>query len=249
MTRPRHAPVRRARARQAATGARTARGSHDRATRERLIQAATRRFAEHGFRNVTVRDICRDAGANVAAVNYHFDGKLGLYREVVRAAIDAIRETGDLTMAPGPDTSPEDRLRHYVRAYLPRLASSDTRVAWIHDLMRHEMSDPTSLAPWIAEQAILPRLAYLSELVAELLGCKLGDRRVKWCVASIQAQCLFYAPHRFRAAAFRDWSVSPAELNAVADFIAEFSLAGMTKLGKGEGGQRKRNRQQRASSP
>lgn len=206
------------------------RAARDLATRERLIAAATRWFAEHGFRNVTVRDICRDAGANVAAVNYHFDGKLGLYREVVRRAIDAIRETGDLTMTPGDAASPEDRLRHYVRTFLPRVASRESQVAWIHDLMQHEMSDPTALAPWIAEQAIVPRLAYLSDLVAELLDCDEEDHRVKWCVASIQAQCLFYAPHRFRAAAFRDWSVDPAELNAVAAFIADFSLAGIEAI-------------------
>ncbi|HEY7878889.1 MAG TPA: CerR family C-terminal domain-containing protein [Gemmatimonadaceae bacterium] len=216
-----------------APAAPTVRRARDLATRDRLLRAATRQFAEHGFRHVTVRDICREAPANVAAVNYHFTGKLGLYREVVRAAIDAIREAGDLSMTASGDLSAADRLRHYVRTYLPRLVSRDSRVAWIHDLMQHEMSDPTPLAPWIAEQGIMPRIHYLSALVAELLGCKLGDRRVKWCVASIQAQCLFYAPHRFRAAAFRNWSVSPAELTAVVDHVAEFSLAGIERVGRG----------------
>ena len=206
------------------------RAAHDTATRDRLLRAATRRFAEHGFRNVSVRDICRDARANVAAVNYHFDGKLGLYREVVRSAIDAIREAGDASMTAGDDAPAADRLRRYVHAYVPRLATRDSRLAWIHDLMRHEMSDPTPLAPWIAEQAILPRIRYLSGLVAELLGCDVGDRRVKWCVVSIQAQCLFYAPDRFRAAAFKGWPLGEAELEAVADHIAEFSLAGIRRV-------------------
>ena len=56
-------------------------------TRERLVTAASELFAENGFRKVTVRDICTAAGANVAAVNYHFGDKLGLYREVLERAI------------------------------------------------------------------------------------------------------------------------------------------------------------------
>ena len=45
---------------------------------------AARLFADRGFAPVTVRDICRRARANVAAVNYHFGGKHGLYTAVMQ---------------------------------------------------------------------------------------------------------------------------------------------------------------------
>jgi AcrR family transcriptional regulator len=67
----------------AANAANGTRGAREAATRERLLTAAAALFAEHGFRRVTVRDICEEASANVAAVNYHFGDKQGLYREVV----------------------------------------------------------------------------------------------------------------------------------------------------------------------
>ena len=57
----------------------------ERETRQRLIESATRLFAERGFAKVTVREICKAARANVAAVNYHFGGKNGLYQEIVHA--------------------------------------------------------------------------------------------------------------------------------------------------------------------
>ena len=50
----------------------------DAATRARLLAAAGRLFADRGFKKVTVREICRAARANVAAINYHFGDKLGL---------------------------------------------------------------------------------------------------------------------------------------------------------------------------
>ncbi|MBI3492350.1 MAG: helix-turn-helix transcriptional regulator, partial [Acidobacteria bacterium] len=65
----------------------------DSETRDRLLRAAERLFADRGFKKVTVRDICRVARANVAAVNYHFGDKLGLYREVLQSATDAMRAT------------------------------------------------------------------------------------------------------------------------------------------------------------
>ena len=59
--------------------------THDK-TRQRLLEAAGEIFAEQGFRQTTVRDICARAGANVAAVNYHFGDKEKLYSEVLRFA-------------------------------------------------------------------------------------------------------------------------------------------------------------------
>ena len=202
----------------------------DAATRDRLLAAATRLFAQRGFNAVSVRDIARAARANVAAVNYHFDGKLGLYRVVVRSAIDAMRSGDDAFLTTAGDMSPEEQLRRYVAGYLPRIAATDDRTAWIHDLMRHEMSEPTPLAPWIAEHGILPRLEFLGGVVAQLLDCKPADKRVARCVISIQAQCLFYRPDRFRTAAFKGWPLSDAELAAVVDHIVEFSLAGIQRI-------------------
>ncbi len=205
-------------------------------TRDRLLRAAVARFAEHGFHNVSVRDVCRDAKANVAAVNYHFGGKLGLYREVVGTAIDAIRTVSAGMVSAEEDAPPEERLRRYVSAYVRMTAGrhareARARVAWVHQLMEHESAEPTPLAPWIAEQALMPRIRYLGQIVAELIGCRATDARVRRCVISIQAQCLFYAaPNRFRDAAFPGWPPSAAELAAAADHIVEFSLAGVRQI-------------------
>ena len=53
-------------------------------TRFRLINAATRVFAEFGFHAATTREISRPANVNPAAIHYYFGDKATLYQEVFR---------------------------------------------------------------------------------------------------------------------------------------------------------------------
>jgi AcrR family transcriptional regulator len=53
-------------------------------TREKLLAAAERLFAEHGYTKVSVRAIASAAGVNWSLVGYHFRGKEGLLSEVYR---------------------------------------------------------------------------------------------------------------------------------------------------------------------
>ena len=54
------------------------------ATREALLAAATTLFADRGFDGTTVDAIAVGARVNKAMINYHFDGKLGLYTAILK---------------------------------------------------------------------------------------------------------------------------------------------------------------------
>jgi AcrR family transcriptional regulator len=47
-------------------------------TKERILDAAERLFADYGFPATSLRDITHEAGVNLAAVNYHFGSKEAL---------------------------------------------------------------------------------------------------------------------------------------------------------------------------
>lgn len=49
-------------------------------TKQRLVEAAKRAFARHGFHGATVQQIAKDAGVNVSLISHHFGGKDALYR-------------------------------------------------------------------------------------------------------------------------------------------------------------------------
>src|SRR5882672_8263904 len=87
-------------------------------TREQLIEAATEVFARAGFRAATVREICQKAGANIAAVNYHFGDKESLYAEVLRHALHRARQKYPPDLGLGPKATPEERLHAFVHSFL-----------------------------------------------------------------------------------------------------------------------------------
>jgi AcrR family transcriptional regulator len=200
----------------------------DRVTRERLIAAAARLFGARGFKRVTVREICRVARANVAAVNYHFGDKLGLYREVLQAAVREMRATSDAARRAGEGGTAEVKLRAYIRVYLEQVVGS-AHDSWIHQLMTRELADPTPALDLVVQQVIRPRLAYLGGLVAELLDCPVDDPRVARCAHSIQAQCVALLPNPL-AARLSPGVKTPAALAGLAEHIAGFSLAGIRAM-------------------
>ena len=202
----------------------------DDATRDRLLKVAERLFADRGFRKVTIREVCRAAHANVAAVNYHFGDKLGLYREVLQAAIDVMRATTDAAQLAGAGQPAEEQLRRWIAIFNQRLLGSGHDS--VHKLIHHEMHDPTPAFDALVEQGVRPRIEYLSTLVAEILRCPVSDPRVLRCVASVHAQSLAYVPNPIASRLGFPFTPTSARLDEVAEHIAEFSLGGIHAVGR-----------------
>jgi AcrR family transcriptional regulator len=62
------------------------------ATGERLLAAAERLFLAHGYDGASSRMITAAARVNLAAVNYHFGGKNGLFQAMLARRLDALHE-------------------------------------------------------------------------------------------------------------------------------------------------------------
>jgi len=198
----------------------------DRETRDRLLAAATRLFAERGFGKVTVRDICERAKANVAAVNYHFGGKLGLYEQVMQSAIRIMQATTTLAQEAGQGKPARERLGVYVRIFIQRIVGAGHN-SWIHQLMMHEMSNPTSALDLVIDQVLKPRMAYLGSIVADLLHCDPRDPRVGLCAMSVHAQCMSLMNSHVGERVSPEFKMTPQLLETFAEHITNFSLAGI----------------------
>ena len=68
--------------------------AHEQEVRDRIVRAATRAFAEHGFHRATMQDIVRESGLSVGAIYTYFKSK----SELILAGCDLItdQELGEL---------------------------------------------------------------------------------------------------------------------------------------------------------
>jgi AcrR family transcriptional regulator len=198
-------------------------------TRQRLVESAATLFAEHGFENVTVREICKLSRANVAAINYHFGDKAGLYRAVVTHAIAVMQETNEQSQRAGDGQSPEDQIRGFVRVFVGRMAADDNPNAWIAKLMAREMEHPTEALDQVMMQVVQPRLEYLCGIAAAYMKLPVSDPRVKRCIVSLQVQC-FMAARRIPPSMEKAWGPVMRDVDVAVDHIVEFTLGGMRAI-------------------
>lgn len=60
-------------------------------TKQRLLEAATQRFARDGYAGTTVRNIADDVGVNVALINRYFTSKEGLFAACLTGSADDLQ--------------------------------------------------------------------------------------------------------------------------------------------------------------
>lgn len=113
-------------------------------TKTKMIEAAVTLFAKQGYAAVSVREVARVAGVNVAAVSYHFGGKEGLYQAVLEEQFAPI--AGLLEKLPQLSAmSGESRLRLYADS----IAGIHHQRPYFIRIMTSELTNPTVCFPII----------------------------------------------------------------------------------------------------
>ncbi len=199
----------------------------DQHARDRIISAAGPIFADKGFQSATIRDICDQAGANVAAVNYYFGDKEHLYLETVKAArVSRVEE------APLPDwtasTPTQEKLADFVRTIATRMVGLQ-EAPWQVRLMMRELLQPTSACKDLIRDYFRPHFELLLGIVDEVLPTDTPKHRREQIAYSIIGQCVFY---RLSSSVVR-LMVGDEDLGKhytieqIADHVARFSTAAL----------------------
>jgi AcrR family transcriptional regulator len=195
-------------------------------TRRRLLDAAAEVFAEKGFATATVRQICEKAGANIAAVNYHFGDKGKLYAAVFE---HTRLELSERPGGPPASASPEERLRAFVRQFLKQLLGPGQ--ASCHGrLVAQEMGEPTGVLDSFVDAEVRPRVEILQNIIRQLVG-DLPPRVIAKCSASIVAQMLHY--HWARPVLKKIGPIYASldqNVEELVDHVTRFSLGGIQAL-------------------
>jgi len=217
--------------------------SWDEGTKRRLIEAAGEVFAQKGYRAATVRAICQRAGASVSAINYHFKDKDALYEAVFEYGHRIAMEKYPHDMYLKPGATPEERLRAFIRsALLSHLGFGFP--AWHDRLVSHEMSNPTWMFDIIKERFIRPINELLEMIVREIMQTvnpdhAIDDDLVQISAINIIGACIFQHHARQHMMNFQTANPEPAEIEAIAEHVYQFTLAGIRSLASDKDGQSK----------
>jgi AcrR family transcriptional regulator len=186
-------------------------------TRERLLNAAERLFADRGYEATSVRAIVAKARVNQAAINYHFAGKEGLYREVLRIGFRALTEHQLGHAEEAKAMSREKALGEFVRHQLRPLLARD-------DLSRHirifnwEAVRPTAVFRKLVSEEAVPFMGLGIDLVRRFMP-KADQPTLTVAAIWLIGQCSVFVRNREQLAA------PPASL--VLDETAVERLAGL----------------------
>ncbi len=200
-------------------------------TKARLLQAGRQVFVQHGLKNATVREICDLAGANVAAVSYHFGSKEKLYMCILENHLVEGELLYPLDQGITPQSSPEDRLRAHVHGFLQQtLGDGNPETERLGKLLIQEIIEPSQYFGELFEKHCRPRHDRLLSIVRALLP-GLDELSVARCASSIAGQCvLFDFARETMARMAPELVLKSSNIDSIADFIFEFSMGGIERL-------------------
>jgi AcrR family transcriptional regulator len=198
-------------------------------TRDKLLEAAGRVFADRGYDAATVRDICRLAHANVAAVNYHFRDKQGLYTQVLlRMAGAAQLERMKATLA--ESAPPEEILRRVIKARLQGLGT-DRLPDWHFRIVAREFAQPTPAMSRMIDKVSRPLYERLLDLIGQIIHLPANHEKTRLCTQSVMGQIFLYAlACPILSKLWPGMKTTPEQMDRIADHIADFSLAYLREI-------------------
>jgi len=202
-------------------------------TQQRLLNSACEVFAEKGYSDATIADICERAGANIAAVNYYFRSKENLYAEAWRTAFHRSLAAHPLDGGV-PATAPvEQRLAGRILAIVRRIADPQSKE---FDIVQKELANPTGLLAEVMRESIEPIRQSFAAMVRELLGSKASEQQVQLCQRSVHALCFDLMIRERRRKSFAKVIKAPcapplnADVETIAEHATRFALAGLREI-------------------
>lgn len=156
-------------------------------TRSRIIEAAGQLFAERGYHDTTSKEICKRAGVNLAAVNYHFGSRDGLYLAVVSEVMRHLLELDYLKQVAASDTSAEEKLAVMIDGLIHSLIEERS---WHTRVWAREILTPSPVLPAITATEAMPRVEIVLPILAELTGIADDNPKRFYGLLGLMSPCL-----------------------------------------------------------
>lgn len=207
-------------------------------SKDRLLDEAEILFAQKGFAGVSIREITRAAGCNLASINYYFGNKENLYIEVFRARWmprarrihDSFRQSLEARAA----HSLGDIIQCLSLAFLKGPLSEEERKRH-HQLMAREMAQPTGALEMLAEQIMRPFFRELTDMLRSRVPEGLDERELMLGAMGIFAMVLYFSFGRLAVTRLLGCEYDETLQKRLSEHIACFAISGLQGMGQGRG--------------
>lgn len=198
------------------------------ATRLHILETAGQLFAERGFAESTSKEICTRAGTNMAAVNYHFGSRDGLYEAVLIEAHRQLVSMDELVSLASVQADPRLKLRTFLTHLMEM--GSQPKAPWGFRVVLREALSPSPALPVMVRQAVLPKAKLIRGLIGGIMGLPDDHPSVQRAMLFVVLPCIVMtvAPKDLRN------EVLPALKNTegLADDLMRYVFAGLDAVAK-----------------
>jgi TetR/AcrR family transcriptional regulator, regulator of cefoperazone and chloramphenicol sensitivity len=199
-------------------------------TRRELLEAAGAIFAEHGYAKATSKEICERANANIAAVNYHFGGKDGLYAAVLEEAHSRLVSIDAMAAAARSRIDPRLKLEALLTRIVGEIARRESG-AWELRVLSREVLSQTPFMERLVNNQIAPKAKFARAIIAEIMELPVDHPAVSRTVISVIGPCILLLITNREL----QRKVAPQldyEPDSLAEHMSTFVLAGMQAVAR-----------------
>lgn len=200
------------------------------AVEERILRSAERLFADQGFRGTSLRRITDRAGCNIAAVNYHFDGKENLYIAVFQHHMNAIttqRLWGlkEILSQDGNELTLERFLQVFADSFVRPFFSSE-RGQLGFKLLLQERQDPHLPKQMFFHEVVEPLRSIIREPLM-ILCPYLSEEQANQCMHSLVAQLIYMLHAQSLFVDMSEAKMCVLNVERTLQHITQFTAAGI----------------------
>ena len=166
-------------------------------TKEKILWAAVEQFAEHGYHATTMRGIAHRAQVNHAAINYYFQSKEQLYKNVLLLLL----EHSNLHTTKEREIHNQHEWRaaifDWIYQVMRSMHNSDPSInTYKNSIFFRELCEHSGQFAEVFHEHIRPIVAPLIHYISLGLGEDEAEKQLDLLLFSVIAQFVFYAHNK-----------------------------------------------------
>ena len=195
-------------------------------TKAKILDTAGNLIAQHGFAHTPNKLIAQTAQVDLAAINYHFSGREGLYKAVLKEAHTHYLDEKDLAELAEKTLCAEDKLTQFFELIVYKITQEDV---WHAKVFVHEMFSPSAyFLQFMAEEGG-KKFHLIKKIMSQVSGFSEDDPQLFTSLLNIIAPCLMLILIRSNQRSPL-YPVSDMHPQALVEHLKTFTIGGLNAL-------------------